>query len=133
MDTEMMIFLIVVPVVLGLIVAPIISMIMTFKLRSEQKRQADVLAMLLARRETPSAAQAHPAAPAPAPVPVIIPVAKPVPMAKPVLAPPVASKTATPPPLVPPSAPPPLPVQPNELQAKASAVMRKKAAMDRPM
>jgi uncharacterized membrane protein len=117
MNSETMIWL-VVAVALALIVAPIISMILAFKIRGEQKRQADVLAILLARRETPPA-QPKPVVPVPAPV---IPVAQPMPVQKPVFVPPPIPKekaASVPPPLMPP------PKEPNEFQVKATEILRK--------
>lgn len=123
MDTEATIALIVV-LVLALVVSPIISMIMAFKLRGEQKRQAALLDRLLARSATPPArAEPHVVASTPVPVTSPIPVVKPVPAEKPIFEPiPVL-------PVMPPPTPkpvePPAPAEPNELQAKAAEVMRK--------
>ncbi|MEI6515011.1 MAG: DUF2339 domain-containing protein [bacterium] len=123
MDTEATIALIVV-LALPLVVSPIISMIMAFKLRGEQKRQAALLDRLLARSATPpSRAEPHVVASTPVPVTSPIPVVKPVPAEKPIFEPiPVL-------PVMPPPTPkpvePPAPAEPNELQAKAAEVMRK--------
>jgi uncharacterized membrane protein len=121
MGIEEQIFLVVIPVLLALVVSPIISMIMTFKLRTEQKRQAAILERLMAGRETP-APPPKPVVPVPVPVTITTPPPQPAPLARtiPVSPPPVIPK-----PLPRPVEPPPPPAVPNELQVKAVEVMKK--------
>jgi len=116
MDIESTIVLVVIPLALALIVSPVISMIMTFKLRAEQKRQAALLDSLMAGRET-TPARPKPVAPVPAPVTITPPLPKPVPMGRTIPVPP------PPPPVIP--EPVSRSVAPNELQVKAVEVMRK--------
>jgi uncharacterized membrane protein len=118
MRGEEMIYLIVIPVLLALVVAPIVSMIMTFKVRGEQKRQAFLLEVLLARREMPPVPPPKPVPPpvvTPAPVEKTVAVAPPLPPVRPV---PIVAPVA--PPL--PPAPPP---EPNAMQVKAVEALKK--------
>lgn len=121
-STIALIFLIVIPVALALIVSPVISMIMTFKLRAEQKRQAALLDSLLARRDAPPAPP-KPVIPVVAPVTITTSAPKPVPMERTV--PVTPPSPAIPKPSPRPATPPPPPAVPNELQVKAAEVMRK--------
>jgi uncharacterized membrane protein len=126
MDIEELIFLVVVPVLLVMVVSPIIAVVMTFKLRSEQKRQAELLERLLAGRTAKPSAE-KPVVPVASPVTLAAPAPQAVPIQRtvPVVPPPVIPKP-TPLPVTPPPPPPPVPPRaPNELQLKAGEVLRK--------
>ena len=135
--TEEFLFLVAIALLLALVVVPIIALVQIFKLRSELARQASLLERLLTRREappvslpviaaappslsTPTPAPATTLAPAPATTPAALSAAlrRPTPpLIRPVQAP-------VPWPAVP-SLPSPLPVEPNEMQAKAEAALKK--------
>ncbi|MCX6068457.1 MAG: hypothetical protein NT121_22365, partial [Chloroflexi bacterium] len=124
MGIEETIMWIVIPVLLALVVSPMVSLFMLFKLRGEQKRQSELIAMLFLRRDgAPAQPKPVPPPPVTAPAaaftPATVPLAKssslppPVPMAKPA---PVRAPASPPD-----NQPPPV----NELQARAVAVLNK--------
>lgn len=124
MGIEETIVWIVIPVLLALVVSPIVSLIILYKMRGEQKRQSELLAMLFLKRDS------VPARANPEPTPSVTP---PVAASAPPPARPAQSRISPPPapaappiPACPPVVPPvqqPPPV--NELQAKAVAVLNK--------
>lgn len=126
MGIEETIIWIVIPVLLALVVSPIASLIMIIKLRGEQKRQSELIAMLFLRRDS------SPVPPKPISPPAVTPSAAAqasgaVPLAKSMPLPPPAPpvQPAPPPPPVVPPVLPPRPRAMNAAQAKAIDVLGK--------
>ena len=131
MNEEAIVVLVVLPLLLMFLAAPIIAMVMTFRLRSEQKRQAEVLNLLLERshaaRVTESAPAIQPArspaAPALAPMPALASAPEVTPPPPPAAIPATEAAPLLPPPLPPPPPPPPAAREPGPLESKARALL----------